>query len=360
MALLYQPRFRAMDDNGVPMPFAELYTRDSSATTTPKVTYSDPDLDVSHENTNPLVADAGGWFGQMYAATDEQFYIILTEADGDPNSPFKVYADVSALGGDNSTSFTRSFAGGRLTFKSGDVEVGLSGIVMQYGAVSPDDVGGAVLEQGWNGTQGDKKITDFAVQEFTGDVEVAGTISAEGLEITGNSSVITLLSSGSATHAAGIALPAGFSAYRLEIAYLTLSSSASIEAFFAFDGVPTYKTGADDYTILINWNGSAGAGTAANAIDISDARMALMNTEAAITGINPGRATIEITSSALLESGIAGSIWLPNDNGSYSPRHGLFSGQTRGKTYGKATHFKLSPSSGTMAYRYALFGIPGL
>lgn len=360
MALLYQPRFRAMDDNGVPMPFAELYTRDYSATTTPKVTYSDPDLDVSHENTNPLVADAGGWFGQMYAASDEQFYLILTEADGDPNSPFKVYADVSALGGDNSTSFTRSFAGGRLSFKSGDVEVGLTGIVMQYGAVSPDDVGGAVLEQGWNGTQGDKKITDFAVQEFTGVVEVAGALSAESLTLTSNTTLELMLSSGSGTEAAGIALPAGYTAYRLELSYITLSASCTIEGFFAFDGVPTYKTGADDYSWLINWNGIAGATTAGTAIDTSGARMALMNTEAAMTSGNPSRAVIYITSTALKESGIAGDIWLTNDDGSYSSRHGKFSGQTRGKTYGKATYFKLAPSSGTMAYTYALFGIPGL
>ena len=351
MGQLYSFRLQEFAATGVPIPSARLYTFDPVATTTPKATYSDNDLSVS--NGAYVQADAAGVFPQIFAANGEAFYASLRTAAGVEVQQFQF---LTALGSDDASSLLRDFTtNGRFQVRGAD------GIVqIETGDPAGDDVGGDARMGGWEGTQGTSLELDYATVSTTGDLDVAGELTAESLNVSGSTNLIALLSSGSATHAAGIALPAGYSAYRLEIAYITLSAGAAIEGFFAFDGVPTYKVGADDYGWMLNYNGVAGAATAGAAIDISDARMALMNTEAAITGINPGRATIEITSSALLESGIAGSIWLPNDNGSYSPRHGMFSGQTRGKTYGKATHFKLSPSSGTMAYRYALFGIPGL
>ena len=351
MGQFYSFRLQEFGATGVPIPSARLYTFDPVATTTPKATYSDNDLSVS--NGAYVQADAAGVFPQIFAANGEAFYASLRTAAGVEVQQFQF---LTALGSDDASSLLRDFTtNGRFQVRGAD------GIVqIETGDPAGDDVGGDARMGGWEGTQGTTLELDYADVSTTGDFDVAGALTADTLTVGSSSNLPILLSSGNATHAAGIALPTGYAAYRMELSYITLSAVATIEGFFAFDGVPTYKTGADDYAWLINWNGIAGATTAGAAIDISDARMALMNAEAAITGINPGRATIEITSSALLESGIAGTIWLPNDNGSYSPRHGMFSGQTRGKTYGKATHFKLSPSSGTMAYRYALFGIPGL
>lgn len=71
------PRWRAVGDDGLPLAGAKLLTYQTS-TSTPKATYSDSGLTIA--NANPVVADAGGLFGEIFLdAGDYRF--VLTDAN---------------------------------------------------------------------------------------------------------------------------------------------------------------------------------------------------------------------------------------------------------------------------------------
>ncbi len=59
--------------------FSELFFFESG-TDVPLATYSDPDGDPSHVNTNPLVADANGLFGPIYVLPDAYKVVFATSA----------------------------------------------------------------------------------------------------------------------------------------------------------------------------------------------------------------------------------------------------------------------------------------
>ena len=71
------PRWRAVGDDGLPLAGAKLLTY-QTGTSTPKATYSDSGLTIA--NANPVVADAGGLFGEIFLdAGDYRF--VLTDAN---------------------------------------------------------------------------------------------------------------------------------------------------------------------------------------------------------------------------------------------------------------------------------------
>lgn len=349
MALLYESMHRAMDDSGVPMPFAELYTRDPVATTTPKATYSDPDLDVSHLNTNPLVADAAGYFGPIYAASDEQFYLILTVADGDPTAPYKVYADVTAIGGDAGTSFDRTFASARLKITSGEVDTGVNGVLIQTGPSSPDETGGALLMQGQAGTQGDLAVFDYGEVRTTGDFDVAGALSV------GSSTAFPFLAaSGALVSSNVIALSTSYDEYMLVMDNLSSTAGVAVRATLSFDNGATYKTAAGDYTgvcTLISTTTVTAPPQSNGYIGIGE--------QAAATSIIYGAAQLRIYSKAAQETTITGMVNLVR-TGPIAEQV-LLAVATNAKNYGKATHIKIEAATTSWAGgRYALLGIPGL
>jgi hypothetical protein len=63
--LLPVARQQFLDADGNPLAGGKLYSRESGSVT-PSPTYSDPDLAVIHENTNPIILDAGGFAPDMY------------------------------------------------------------------------------------------------------------------------------------------------------------------------------------------------------------------------------------------------------------------------------------------------------
>ncbi len=73
-------RQREFSSLGVTLPGAKLFTfaADSS---TPLQTYSDADLDVTHENTNPLIADSGGLFGPIYMLFGRSYDFVLKDTN---------------------------------------------------------------------------------------------------------------------------------------------------------------------------------------------------------------------------------------------------------------------------------------
>lgn len=77
MAKIFNSPFvETFDGNGVPQAGALLYFY-ITGTTTPKNTYSDPDLAIGHLNPNPVPADANGLFGPIYLAQDVDYKCIL-------------------------------------------------------------------------------------------------------------------------------------------------------------------------------------------------------------------------------------------------------------------------------------------
>lgn len=79
MSVLFTPpRYSPMSGNGTSYPAAKLYFY-ITGTTTPKNTYSNPDLLIGNVNANPVVADANGLFGVIYLAAGD-YSVVLKDA----------------------------------------------------------------------------------------------------------------------------------------------------------------------------------------------------------------------------------------------------------------------------------------
>ena len=75
------PRLQVEDAAGRPIPGAKLYFY-VSGTSTPASTYADQDQATA--NTNPVVADAAGYFGDIFLASGVVYRVTLTDALGAP------------------------------------------------------------------------------------------------------------------------------------------------------------------------------------------------------------------------------------------------------------------------------------
>lgn len=86
----------AIDTNGNPISGARLFFY-REGTSTKKDTYSNSAKTVA--NANPVVADSGGRFGDIFMLTDEQYKVILADAgvDDPPASPIKTWDTVSPV-----------------------------------------------------------------------------------------------------------------------------------------------------------------------------------------------------------------------------------------------------------------------
>lgn len=79
MGRFSNPTPQYLDDNGVTLPGGLLYFYETG-TTTPKATYSDSALTVA--NTNPVELDAAGRIPEIFASVEEEFRVVLKDADG--------------------------------------------------------------------------------------------------------------------------------------------------------------------------------------------------------------------------------------------------------------------------------------
>jgi len=76
---LVDPGFRATDANGTILSGAKLYIYEAG-TSTPKPAFSDAALTIPH--ANPIVADAGGRFGDVFAGAGEYKLVLQTAGGG--------------------------------------------------------------------------------------------------------------------------------------------------------------------------------------------------------------------------------------------------------------------------------------
>lgn len=79
-ALFAPPRYSPMSGNGTSYPGAKLYFF-ITGTTTPKDTFSDPDLDPSHVQSHPVVADSNGLFAAIYLEAGDYSVILKDSSD---------------------------------------------------------------------------------------------------------------------------------------------------------------------------------------------------------------------------------------------------------------------------------------
>lgn len=79
-ALFAPPRYSPMSGNGTSYPGAKLYFF-VTGTTTPKDTFSDADLDPSHVQAHPVVADSNGLFAAIYLEAGDYSVILKDSSD---------------------------------------------------------------------------------------------------------------------------------------------------------------------------------------------------------------------------------------------------------------------------------------
>lgn len=336
----------AVDSNLNAYPGAKLLTFDSVAKTTPKTTYSDPELTTPH--TNPVIANGSGQFPQIFASSGEVFYLVLNTA---ANVLVDDFEDVNALGDAGGNQFSRDFGlGGRIEFS------GVDGVVdISVGPPAGDDVGGEGRIGGWDGTQGEELEVDFALTKLTGALEVAGAI--RGPEPIGLL-VPTVVSRGTVTAAASleIALPATHPSYILEIRNFvgSVATAQNIIGHLSFDDAATYKTAAGDYQNASFYNGGSTTSTpAANA-----ASMAIISGMGGGLALGGTDAKVQIWLGAGRETRALSAIVGFTAGNNLLSVTGHIGSTTNNKGYGRATNLRLTPSTGTMSFSWVLIGQP--
>lgn len=341
MALLYNPRFVAFDANGDPISGAQLYTYDSVATSTPKLTYSDAARTVDHEN--PVVADTNGVFPQIFGAEGDGYYLVLKDADDVLVDEFLA---VQTLGQDASSVFLRDFAlNGRLK------AYGAGGVVnLEFMPPEGDDVGGAGRIGGAEGTQAETLEVDVAATEFTGTVEATEFIRAGVAE-----PFPRLTASGTASAAATLDIPldGDFEGWEIRVLYGSSSGTGVLRGRLSFDSASTFKDTAGDYLYegLFQTNG----GASYVAVSTGD----YMQLSSAFSSVSECfEATIRVSSKAAKETHVRCNFASFDGSSVNESETGQFAGWTNSKDFGKATHIRLYPASGTMTCEYRVVGLP--
>jgi len=340
MAQLSPTRFRATDANNVPISGAGLFVYETG-TTTKQTLYSDADLTITR--ANPVVSVSTGYWAQFYIATGVTVDIQARQTDDVGSTLLWEALEVDSTGTEDNTSFARDFgANGRLS------AVGASGAVrLQFGPPTGDDIGGAAIVSGQNGT-------DLDTGEWKGPLSVTGALSVGGAFSPSSSTTLPVLTtSGSLVSTNVIALSASYDEYMLVLDNLSSTAGVAVRITLSFDGGGTYKTAAGDYTGV-----STLISTTTVTAPAQSAYMGL-GEQAAATLILYGGAELRIYSKAAKETTVTG---LANfiRTGPIGEQT-LLAAATNAKNYGKATHIKIEASTTSWAGgRWALIGIPGL
>lgn len=247
MAFLADPRLRAFDASGTPLSGATLTIYNANTTTLTSV-YSDAALTTPL--TNPVTADSAGRFPQIFAAEGTTVDMTLKTSAG---VTVVTYEDAVFVG-DDSGDFERTVTGSariKITGTAGTV-------LIQAGDPSPDDTGGTLVIEGWAGTQ----LTLLTLDGAT--VNISGRITEQGKKIDGT----VYYDNQSWTAASSVTIPlpedpTNCRAYQIDLWDITTSTNSALRARLAYDGVPTFRTGATDYAWGVIQNTSAGtiAGT---------------------------------------------------------------------------------------------------
>lgn len=301
--------------------------------------------------TNPTsgsdVADAGGWFPQIFAAEGTVVDITLKDSAG---VTVKTYEDATFVGSDTG-DFTRTVSG------NGRVKItGSAGSVLfQAGDPANDNIGGTLVIEGWAGSQLDSLTLDAAAASFTGTVD-ATQVQQNGKRI--SSVVYTTKTAFSAAAQVDISLPnapAGVTAWRIRLidVYASTAGAITLRGRFSYDNGSTYKSGGTDYDYASSKSASGGTSVSDVSADSSEIQWPFCS-----VANRGGFATIEITTtnSGSGPTNLIGQQIAMEAATRVQVTH--FGGQGRGN-YGRATHFRIYPSSGTITGSYTVEPIFG-
>ena len=341
MAILTEGRLLITDASNVPLSGGKARIYNTGTTTLTSV-FSD--VGLTTPLTNPVVANSSGFTPVIYAAEATSVDVTyLTSADATVAG--RTYTAVPFLGSDTGT-FTRTL-GDNTRFKIS----GAGGIVlMQVGDPSPDNVGGQLTIEGWAGTQGDTLTLDFVTTNTTGVItenskKMLGIVNTAATTFTAVSSVDIALTQN----------PSGVLCHDVDVFNLISSAAAQIRVRFSYDGGATYKSGASDYAYAYQYK-NLGDANLYPTYDQDNAHGAIdLNTSSDFT-VTPAWLTLRIltVASGSNPTAIKGEMLMLQGSGTGMPALNLIRGYGLGG-YGKATHMRLYPASGTItgAYRVA-------
>jgi hypothetical protein len=333
------------DSAGAPVNGGKLRIYTANTTSLANV-YSDTSL--ATPLANPVVADSLGFLPDIFLSDASNYDCAELTAAG---SLIRSYDDIPAVGSDGAT-FVKDFTGSRLqAYNSAGV------VQLESGDPDPDDTGGSLRIGGWEGSQGTALELDYATADFTGDVNVAGDLTVGGDTV----ALDSVVESGTATAASTLDVPltGGGLRYRLELMNLTTSASVSIGVQFAFDSVPTFKSGVADYSYQSIYSGlvttdPTGAYDAANAsINLTSSISHLSTgssagyidifTPANTTGNHPTQVLAQL---AYFDTAVPALKYLLQSAGSSI-------------SYGRATYVRIVLASGTLSCKWRLIKMNG-
>lgn len=358
MALLYDSRLVARDAAGDAYSGALLYVYVAGGLT-PANVYASAALGGGSSLTNPVEADSNGRFPQIFVA-QTLFDLVLKTAGG---VTIASYEDVSGLG-ESDGVFERDFTNSRARIS------GTAGVVsFEAGPATGDDIGGAGRIGGWEGTPADTWEIDALATSVTGDMSIA-----EDFDVTtpkklteGGKRLSEVLYTDATTFTGQstitIALPntpSGTRRYKVRLWDLVMSNTAAwLSLRLAYDGVPTFKTGAGDYAYTYNYPSDSNftgavqraSSTGATAIRLNESAVSssatnLMAIDLEIMTVDSGNGVTHVFGRILGHWGTAVAVLTNNSFEAV----GLLS-------YGRATHLQvLATGAGayTMSGKYQL------
>lgn len=331
---MYDARWRAADASGNAYNGALLYIYDAGTTTLSTI-WSDSGLSVAA--SNPLTADANGFFPQFYVA-EGTLYDIKPKTSGgvslsrDALSVAGIGNQTGALVRDFTTSRFQARGAGGTTF-------------LEAGDPTGDDVGGTMTLGGWNNTQADLITVNAAT------LNLVGRLTENGYKIEGV--VRTAATTFTAVTSVDIQLvndPTGVLVWDIDISNFKLSTTAvGITVRFSYDGGSTFVSTATYYSVL--------------ALADQAATPAITTVQTAATSgqiISAANTTSPVSISGMMKM----RVMTPNSGGDSTTLLGdatFFSstgnlGVTRfgvtNNTGGRATHVRLICGSGTFTGVY--------
>jgi hypothetical protein len=296
---------------------------------------------------NPVAADSLGYLPDIFLSDSTNYDCAELTAGG---VVIRAYDDVPAVGSDGST-FVKDFTGSRFQLRNS------AGVLqMETGDPVGDNSGGKGRLGGWAGTQGDELEIDYGSTTITGSAQIDGTLTVGGSSV----ALDNVIASGTATASSTLDIPltGSLQRYTLELLNLTVSGAGvTLQARFAFDGVPTFKTGVTEY----GYTGDSLSGAPGSAISAGASSIVIS-----------GGSTIDSADKAV---GIIEVFTPPNNTGSHptwlkadilwdiAGANNIVLARTAGScgsTFGEATYIRLFASSGTISCKWKLKSGRGL
>jgi hypothetical protein len=332
------------DASGNPLSGGKLRVYTANTTTLVSL-YSDEALSVPL--SNPVVANSEGRPASgsnecvVYAASGTYDVAELTAAD----AVLRNWDDFVPSG--ESGDFSRTVTGnGRVSI------TGSAGAVLfRAGDPSPDNSGGTLTIEGWAGT---------ALDTLTLDATAVNAGSSSGALKENSKKLFGVVQTEATTFTTAATvdielpnLPTGVRKYEIEFFDLTNSASMQPRGRLSFDSGGTYKSGAADYTFSGMY------------YDVATNVYALTSSAGA-TSFELGGGLVEplanklgrilvtiITPTSGSDAVVLDAITNTWNSDSFVSRNWT-AGMCQGASYGRATHFRLIPSAGTVTGKYVV------